>query len=1074
MDLDLDLALLPTTVSASASASRKKLDVFISFRGEDTRKNFMSHLHAALLREKIETYVDDRLVRGEEISQSLLEAIEDSQVSVVIFSQNYASSSWCLDELAHILHCKENNKQIVLPVFYHVTPSDVRKQQGAYAAALAKFEERYNDKIIYKWRTALTTAASLSGYDASNTRNDHELIESIVKDIIEKLNYTSSNDHLVKGLVGIDKYIEDVKSLLSHAPTVGIWGMGGLGKTTLAKVVFKQFHPHFEGYCFLANVRENREIYGATYLQKLFWGELSKEKVLDMVNLQSVKQKLYRKKLLIVLDDVDDFEQYELLIEDWDWLNSESRVIITSRDQQVLQTIKVKAIYNLKELNDEEALQLFCLHAFRRKFPVENDAEMSTKFVNYAQGVPLALKVLGSHLYSKSKKEWASALNKLKVVPNKKILDVLKVSFDGLDHIQKEIFLDIACFFQGKSKDFVEKILDDGGCFAIVIRDLIDKSLVTVDNINKLWMHDLLQEMGWEIARGHKESGERLWSTDCIYYVLKNNAGTNTIEGIFLDDIVKKNMYSKFEVFENHEVRDRVEEDIDLEPDVFQKMASLRLLKIHSISCQFHCHQGLHSFPDKLRYLDWHYYPLESLGSHFTPRNLVHLSMPYSRLKKLWNEFPRGPENLEYVNLHLSETLTYLPDLSRANLKTLLLSYCTSLVELPPVRFQNIVDDITEEETKVTNDHDYVLNLRGCSNLRTLSEISGNIKYLLLDMTAIEELCPSIGSLYNLVSLHLEDCKCLKNLPSSICNLGSLEYLNLSGCSSLDKFPELPKNVRSLNLSGTSIEQVVPSSFTCLPHLNILYMDNCTRLESLPTSICKLKSLTELHLSHCSNLECFPEILEPIENLEDLALDGTGIKEIPSSVENLVALETLNLSHCKNLEFLPTNICYMFNLRSIYVDEGPRHQNFPHYSLPLLPALDSSRISTGKLPFCIDQTLRESKCKDSCAGKSLFLCWQKSFHVLNSNIMRMHYCYKYWTRFTYCECLMFYTVHKILMTQYFHDRILRGKLQKSAPRMSFCYSGNKIPRWFTYQSMGSSIQVNFSPLQQDAEFLGFA
>ncbi|PON42389.1 TIR domain containing protein, partial [Trema orientale] len=123
------------------------------------------------LQQKIEAYIDDRLERGDEISQALLDAIEGSQISIIIFSENYANSSWCLDELLHILHCREKIKQIVLPVFYHVNPSHVRKQQGSYAAAFAKHEERFKDnKMIHKWRTALATASNLSGYDASNTR----------------------------------------------------------------------------------------------------------------------------------------------------------------------------------------------------------------------------------------------------------------------------------------------------------------------------------------------------------------------------------------------------------------------------------------------------------------------------------------------------------------------------------------------------------------------------------------------------------------------------------------------------------------------------------------------------------------------------------------------------------------------------------------------------------------------------------------------------------------------------------------------------------------------------------------
>ncbi|PON67910.1 TIR-NBS-LRR-like protein [Trema orientale] len=1084
---------------ASASAYRKKIDVFISFRGEDTRNNFTSHLHTALVDKNIDTFIDDKLVRGDEISQALLDAIEDSHISIIIFSKNYANSSWCLDELVHILRCKEKNNQIVLPIFYHITPSDVRKQQGSYADAFAKLEERFKDQIIHKWRAALAAASNLSGWDQdpSNTRSDSELVESIVKDIMEKLrklNPTSSSDHS-KGLVGIDKCIEDIKSLLSHAPIVGIWGMGGLGKTTLANAIFKEFHPQFERHYFLANVREEMERHGATYLRKLFFGELSKEKDLDLGNLQYLKQRLCHKKLLIVLDDVDDLKQYEDLVEDWDWLDSESRVLITSRDQQVLRNIingVNDQIYNIKELNENDALQLFCLYAFKRNFPAETYTEMSKKFVNYAQGVPLALKVLGSHLHTKRKEEWVSAYNKLKKAPNKRIVDVLKISFNGLDNKQKEIFLDIACFFQGHNKDDVKNILDDGGCFVDVIRDLVDKSLITVDNY-KLRVHDLLQEMSWEIARGYKEFGKhsRLWVLDHIFHVLKNNTGTAKIEGIFL----------------NYDYRNT--EKLHLEPDVFQKMPSLRLLKIDSSIRRFHFPQGLHSFPDALRYLKWHDYPLNSLGSHFTPCNLVKLEMPFSKLEKLWNEFQPGPQNLRYVNLSFSKNLTCLPDLFRSNLRRLNLEGCTSLVELPPLRFQNV---LTEEETKQIDNHvefirdeiygeeysfsnyehfgnielldsqwkgridDYILDLQGCSNLKTLSKMSANRVHICLRSTAIEELHSSIWSVNNLVVIDLKDCKYLKNLPSSICNLGSLEYLEMGGCSSINKFPELPKNIRAVNLSRTSIVQVSESSFKCLPHLNILYMNNCTQLKSLPKSICELKSLMRLCLSGCSQMESFPEILKPMENLKDLVLEGTRIIEIPSSIHNLVMLETLILRGCKNLKYVPANIYNMCNLDYLVVYECPNLQSFPYHSFSSLQVLDPSGTTTVELPFCISQMLCEFKCRGSCAGKSVFfvLTYLDEFNPSVGSASFTQYWYEFWKRLLYCECLIFYTIHNILMTQYFLYEVLIGEQDFGHPRIIFCYSGNSIPQWFTYQSMGSSIDVSLSPLPQSIDFLGFA
>ena len=145
----------------------RKYDVFLSFRGEDTRDNFTSHLYDALNHKQILTFIDDSIVRGEEISPSLLEAIEQSKISVVVLSQDYASSKWCLRELVKILDCRRNNGQMIIPVFYRVDPSDIRKQTGSFGAAFEKYEK--SDEV-QNWRKALEEVANLSGWDSSVIR----------------------------------------------------------------------------------------------------------------------------------------------------------------------------------------------------------------------------------------------------------------------------------------------------------------------------------------------------------------------------------------------------------------------------------------------------------------------------------------------------------------------------------------------------------------------------------------------------------------------------------------------------------------------------------------------------------------------------------------------------------------------------------------------------------------------------------------------------------------------------------------------------------------------------------------
>ena len=154
--------------SSSSTRQPKNFDVFLSFRGEDTHHGFISHLHKALCQSGIYTFIDNDLPRGEEISVELLKTIENSTTSITVFSENYASSTWCLEELTKIVECRKN-KQLVRPVFYKVDPSEVSKQEGKYGEALIMHEEKFNDKKkIRRWREALCEAANLSGWDSKN------------------------------------------------------------------------------------------------------------------------------------------------------------------------------------------------------------------------------------------------------------------------------------------------------------------------------------------------------------------------------------------------------------------------------------------------------------------------------------------------------------------------------------------------------------------------------------------------------------------------------------------------------------------------------------------------------------------------------------------------------------------------------------------------------------------------------------------------------------------------------------------------------------------------------------------
>ena len=235
---------------------------------------------------------------------------------------------------------------------------------------------------------------------------------------------------------------------------------------------------------------------------------------------------------------VNKLDQLKMLAGEHDWFGPGSRIIITTRDVHVLKTHGVDEIYEVKGLYDKDALQLFCSKAFREEHVPPNDyLVMSKEVLKYAAGLPLALKVLGSFLFEKSTNEWESALKRLKEFPETEILDVLKISYDGLKIIEKEIFLYIACFFNHEKKDHAVDILDSLGLHPVIgLRELRNKSLLKIDRRDTLWMHDLLEELGKNIVRQEclNDYGKRsrLWRYEDIENVLKNKKVRGYLENL--------------------------------------------------------------------------------------------------------------------------------------------------------------------------------------------------------------------------------------------------------------------------------------------------------------------------------------------------------------------------------------------------------------------------------------------------------------------------------------------------------------------------------------------------------------
>ncbi|KFK22483.1 hypothetical protein AALP_AAs46524U000200 [Arabis alpina] len=890
--------------SSSSSTPTWKYDVFPSFSGEDVRKSFLSHLLHAFKRIAIISFIDNGIERSHLIADELLLAIRQSRISIVIFSNKYVSSTWCLNELAEIHDCHEESDQMVIPIFYEVDPSHVRKQTGEFGKAFDMTCKGKTEDHIERWKKALAKVAGLAGYDSQNWKDEAEAIELISTDVSNKLLLAPLDDF--RDFVGMQAHVKtimDSKLCLDSGEVrmIGIWGPSGIGKSTIATALFNRLSStQFDHRAFLTYERDKKI---ADVRVKLTWAEEFLSKILCQTDIKInslgvVEQRLKHRKVLVVLDNVDDLELLKTLVGKTEWFGFGSRIIVTTQDKEILKAHEIDLIYEVEFPSKDLALQMFCQSAFGQTSPPDGFMELAVEIVQLAGKLPLGLNVLGSSLKGKKDKEkcvdkekWVDMMPRLRNGLNKNIDTTLRICYDGLsEEDDQDIFVYIACLFNGQSVHYIKNLLHDSLSVITSLDTLADKSLIRkIGPHHVVQMHILLQKLGRKIAceesitnpKPNPNPGEHrfLLNAKEISDVFEDNTGTNKVLGI-------------------HCNISEIDGPLSMNENSFKGMSNLRFLKIYKErsgpetgEVRLDLPEGLVFLPKKLRSLQWDEYPAECIPSTFKAEHLVELTMQRSKLKKLWERTQRL-RSLRKMNLSYSRDLEEIPDLSDAkNLIKLVLNYCKSLVTLPSsIRGLNKLTWIwmhgcTKLEvlpTDVNLESLYLLDLRGCSKLRSFPPLSRNISILYLDGTSMEEEnCLGIENLTRLHQLSWKNCP-LRYLPPNF-HPERLYQLLLEG-SKLEKLWEGVKSVRNLG---------------------VMSLSGCKNLIELP-DLSTAINLADLDLSQCESLKEIPDLSKALP-LFKMKLSGCkSLKEIPN-LSNARNLKELDMSRCTSLKLLPTN-----------------------------------------------------------------------------------------------------------------------------------------------------------------------
>ncbi|XP_034677016.1 disease resistance protein RUN1-like isoform X2 [Vitis riparia] len=995
--------------SSSTFKFQWSYDVFLSFSGEDTRRTFTDHLYSALIRNNIGTFRDDEeLPRGGEIKPELFRAIEESRIAIIIFSKNYASSKWCLEELVKIMKCEEGKgqeKRSVIPIFYHVEPTEVRNQTGIYGDAFTHHVGNADEEKIREWRSALAKAGYLAGYEANKYRYESNLLDDIIKEIhrrLPKLLYVDQN------IVGMNSHLEKLMSLLEIEP--------GHDRQRVSRILAR-FRHHAES--------------GINGLLSRCLITISK---MNTINMHGILAQMGKEKV-----DIED--RREPGNRSRLWRRKDIHRVL--KKEKEMGTQKVEGIF----LNEYRTKQMrFMGEAFQRMNRLKllevnhNRVQLFEDFAFPKDGLTYLywdrypLESLPSNFHMRNLVELNLKNSKIKQLWKENMLlkNLRRIDVSGSQQLTElpdissvpnlEDLILSGCVRLGSLPGNIYELehlltLDCNDCSKLTSFPKIKC------NIGKLG-EPSSDETGLSLLSGlHSDQCNLtpgvIKSHNCLSSLKELSLRScNLKEGEALNHIFH---LSSLEVLNLSWFNSKEGGILSYIVERIGQLSNLRALYLS------HCKKlpQIPELPLSLRLLDAHSLHGTSLPPMHSLVNCLKSANQDLKCKSSSNEvlltgseytghgicivFPGSSGILEWIKNQKegSSIRINLPQNWYENNDFLGVAICCVYVPLDECEY------ISE------NDSAYTSEMESDDGSAYESENESGDEPL----NESEDLLEAESSFFAKLACQLEmdesvqdlrfgtTCKCYhfggvseqmwlifypKVAIQKSCGSNQFTSLTASFVGSYSNFKvikcglqpiyaqdpmvqtadvdvsclECQRNEENRNLcfKGQTINQL-PIEYPS--EVETLCLRDCKNLESLPTSIWELKSLKSLVCSNCSQLQCFPESLENMGNLRELHLNGTAIKKLPSSIDYMNKLEVLNLESCQNLETLPESICNLCSLEVLHVSHCSKLHKWPQN----LGTLKSLKLlyACGLNSTCC----RLLSLSGLCSLKSLFLSQSK-------------------------------------------------------------------------------------------------